>query len=61
MGQRRQRRTRLDKTRHDMNTGHWYGIAFLGGALLGFFVVARQSNDTIDAIYNSGWTVFGGH
>lgn len=39
-----------------MQTGHWYGIAFLGGALLGFFVVAKQSYGTVDTVYNSGWT-----
>jgi len=43
-----------------MNNGHWYGIAFLGGALIGFFVLNRVSNQLIDATYNSGWTVAGG-
>lgn len=37
-----------------MTTGHWYGIAFLGGALLGFFVIVRQNNAQIDNIYNWG-------
>ena len=50
----------MDQPRNDMNTGHWYGIAFLGGALIGFFVIARQNNSTVDSIYNSGWTVGGG-
>jgi hypothetical protein len=43
-----------------MNASHWHGIAFLGGALLGFFLIARQSNTAVDSIYNSGWKVGGG-
>jgi len=43
-----------------MTSGHWYGIAFLGGALLGFFVFNRVSNQYIDSIYTSGWKANGG-
>jgi prolipoprotein diacylglyceryltransferase len=43
-----------------MNNSHWYGIAFLGGAILGFFVIVRQSNTAVDSLYNSGWHVLGG-
>ena len=38
-----------------MNAQHFYGIAILAGIAAGFFVIARQTNTTVDAIYNSGF------
>ena len=63
MGARSQRRPRVDGANHEphvMNSTHWYGIAFLGGAVIGFFVLNRVNNTLIDAVYTNGWTVAGG-